>query len=183
MSARRVTDRTVTGRIPPFHRFLEEHRTAVYRFLVSTVGPQEADDCFQETFLSALRAYPELRHAENLRGWVLAIAARKGIDAARARGRRPRPVADVTETLAEHRLAERYARQPEHPVEASDGLLWERVRALPDRQRVAVIHRVLLDRSYPEIASVMATSVEAARANVYQALKKLRERWPDDEQA
>ena len=55
------------GGIPPFSQLLEEHRTDVYRFLFATVGPQAADDCFQETFLSALRAYPELRDARNLR--------------------------------------------------------------------------------------------------------------------
>ena len=44
--------------LPPFQRLLEEHRVAVYRFLVAAVGPQEADDCFQETFLAAMRAYP-----------------------------------------------------------------------------------------------------------------------------
>ena len=45
---------------------------AVYRFLMATVGPNEADDCFQETFLAALRAYPDLKHGDNLRAWVLA---------------------------------------------------------------------------------------------------------------
>ena len=90
----------------------------------------------------------------------------------------------MAEALADHRLAERFALQPERDVEASDDPLWERVRGLPDRQRASVVHRVLLDRSYPQIASSMGISVEAARANVYQALKKLREGWPhDDEQA
>ena len=54
--------------MPPFQAFLDEHRDDVYRFLVASVGPQEADDCFQETFLAALRAYPRLRRDSNLRG-------------------------------------------------------------------------------------------------------------------
>ncbi|HVM11563.1 MAG TPA: sigma factor, partial [Actinomycetota bacterium] len=60
--------------VPPFHRFLETHREEVLRFLVGVVGPDEADDCFQETFLAALRAYPRLLDGENLRSWVLTIA-------------------------------------------------------------------------------------------------------------
>ena len=56
------------GVTPPFPSFLEEHRADVYRFLHAAVGPHDADDCFQETFLSALRAYPSLRNADNLRG-------------------------------------------------------------------------------------------------------------------
>ena len=59
---------------PPFQRFLDEQREPVWRFLVASVGREHADDCFQETFLAALRAYPRLRDAENLRGWALTIA-------------------------------------------------------------------------------------------------------------
>jgi RNA polymerase sigma factor (sigma-70 family) len=72
---------------PPFPRFLDEHREVVYRFLAATVGPDDADDCFQETFIKALRAYPRLASADNLRGWILTIARRTAIDAARARRR------------------------------------------------------------------------------------------------
>ena len=46
---------------PPFQVFLDENRDAVWRFLVSSVGPVEAEDCFQETFIVGLRAYPRLR--------------------------------------------------------------------------------------------------------------------------
>jgi RNA polymerase sigma factor (sigma-70 family) len=151
------------GGIPPFQAFLEEHRAVVYRFLLAAAGPQEADDCFQETFLSALKAYPRLRHANNLRGWVLAIATRKAIDAGRARARRPVPVQEVPEGAG----AAVQAPVPFDPV-------WDAVRDLPPRQRVALVHRVVLDQTYAEMAAAMGGSAEAARANVYQALKKLR---------
>jgi len=147
----------------------------VYRFLVASAGPNEADDCFQETFLSALRAYPKLESGDNLRAWILAIATRKAIDAARARNRRPEPAVDIVEMLDE-----RSAFRPEgqgQPVEDIGDPLWEEVLALPPRQRVALVHRVLLDRPYTELAAAMGCSVDAARANVYQALKKLREAW------
>ncbi|MGI8585098.1 MAG: RNA polymerase sigma factor, partial [Thermoleophilaceae bacterium] len=82
---------TIRPAPPPFQAFLDEHRSAVLAFLLATVGPVEADDCFQETFLAALRAYPDLRDGRNLRGWVMTIAHRKAIDAVRARARRPVP--------------------------------------------------------------------------------------------
>src|SRR5437763_795586 len=66
--------------LPPFQRILDAHAPHVQRFLVAAVGRDDADDCFQETFLSALRAYPRLRHRTNLRAWVLTIAHRKAID-------------------------------------------------------------------------------------------------------
>jgi RNA polymerase sigma factor (sigma-70 family) len=168
------------GAIPLFQSFLEEHRAIVYRFLLGAVGPGEADDCFQETFLAALRAYPKLRNGDNLRGWILAIATRKAIDAARARGRRPEPVADMAELLAEQ-ARPHLAAEPEEPDPLIDEPVWSDILALPPRQRVALVHRVLLDRPYAELAAAMGCSMDAARANVYQALKKLREAWTNRE--
>ena len=144
---------------------MDEHRGLVYRFLLAAVGPAEADDWFQETFLAALRAYPRLRHGENLRGWIMAIATRKAIDAGRARRRRAMPVASVPD---------RPGRGDPDPPDPADPL-WEAVRNLPDRQRVALVHRILLDRPYEELAAAMGGSAETARANVYQGLRRLRE--------
>ena len=149
------------GGVPPFTSFLEEHRADVYRYLLAAVGPHDADDCFQETFLSALRAYPRLRDAENLRGWVLTIATRKALDHWRARKRRPLPVEHVPESTAPG------------PDEA-DPALWRAVGGLPPMQRAAVIHRYVLDLPYAEVASAMGCSEEAARANAFEGRKKLR---------
>jgi RNA polymerase sigma factor (sigma-70 family) len=147
--------------LPPFQRLLEEHRVAVYRFLVAAVGSQDADDCFQETFLAALRAYPKLRDDSNLRGWLFTIATSKAMDHWRGSKRRPLPVDRV----------------PERPApETGDGRpeLWRAVGELPPMQRAAVIHRYVLDLPYAEIASALGCSEEAARANAYEGRRKLR---------
>src|SRR5918994_4116912 len=78
--------------LPPFQAALEEHRDAVARFLVASVGPHEADDCLQETLIAALRAYPRLRPGSNVRAWMLTIARNKAFDLHRARTRLPVPV-------------------------------------------------------------------------------------------
>ena len=148
--------------LPPFQRLLEEHRADVYRFLVAAVGRHAADDCFQETFLSALRAYPRLRDASNLRGWLLTIATRKTLDHWRAERRRPIPVEG---------LPERAAPEPD----GGDRDLWNAVGTLPPMQRAAVIHRYVLDLSYAQVAEALGTSEEAARANAYEGRRKLRQ--------
>ncbi len=148
-------------KLPPFQRLLEEHRTDVYRFLVASVGRQAADDCFQETFLSALRAYPRLRDASNLRGWLFTIATRKALDHWRGERRRPLPVEQLPEPVA-----------AEHPD--GDPELWTAVGSLPPMQRAAVIHRYVLDLPYAEIADALGISEEAARANTYEGRRKLR---------
>jgi RNA polymerase sigma factor (sigma-70 family) len=146
---------------PPFQRLLEQHRVEVYRFLVASVGRQSADDCFQETFLSALRAYPNLRDSENLRGWLLTIATRKAFDHWRAEKRRPIPVEHVPDTVAPG-------------TGGRDDELWRAVGTLPPMQRAAVIHRYVLDLTYAEVAEALGCSEEAARASAYEGRKKLR---------
>src|SRR3954449_10442367 len=83
--------------LPPFQLALDEHRDSLARFLAATVGPQEADDCLQETLIAALRAYPRLRADSNVRAWLFTIARNKALDEHRARARRPVPVLTVPE--------------------------------------------------------------------------------------
>ena len=149
--------------VPPFRDLVERQRATVYRFLTVAVGPVDADDCFQETFMAALRAYPTLTTGDRLDRWILRIASRKAIDHHRAAARRAIPTDDVPD-------------RPTHdPESASDDPLWAAVRDLPPKQRVAVVHRHVLDRSYADIAELMETTEEAARANVHQGTKRLRE--------
>jgi RNA polymerase sigma factor (sigma-70 family) len=158
----------VSSKPPPFQRFLDSHREAVWRFLVASVGAGEAEDCFQETFIAALRAYPRLQAGSNLRAWVLTIAHRKAIDAHRARARRPLPVAEIT-ALDGRGAAE--ARLP-------DQALWDAVRELPTRQRSAVVLRYVADLPHRDIASAIGCSEEAARRSLHEGLTKLRKAVP-----
>jgi RNA polymerase sigma factor (sigma-70 family) len=156
--------------LPPFQKLLDAHAREVHRLLVATVGPDHADDCYQETWIAALRAYPRLRDATNLRGWILTVAHRKAIDHVRATRRRPVAVAEVPERAA-----------PETTSAADDGAVWERVRTLPAKQRAAVALRYAADAGYDEISAVMGISQEAARRNVHEAMKRLRLEFEDDD--
>jgi RNA polymerase sigma factor (sigma-70 family) len=160
--------------LPPFQSLLDAHGRDVHRFLVASVGAGDADDCYQETWLSALRAYPRVRDRSNLRGWLFTIAHRKAIDRLRARRRGPVPAGDAL---------------PEPPVTASaatglhallpDEPLWEAVRALPTKQRGAITLRFVLDADYAAIAGVLGCSEEAARRSVFEGLKRLRSEVPE----
>ncbi len=155
-------------RLPPFQSLLDEHRDAVYRFLVASLGRDEADDCFQDTFAAALRAYPSLKDASNLRGWLLTIAHRKAIDAHRARARRAVPVGDVPDAPGGQEPDARLNGEP---------ALWRAVRELPPKQRSAVLHRYVNDLPYTDIGAMIGCSEEAARRSVYEGLEKLRVAW------
>jgi RNA polymerase sigma factor (sigma-70 family) len=152
-------------KLPPFQTLVDQHRVDLYRFCVASAGPGAADDVFQEAWVAALRAYPKLRRADNLRAWLFRIAQNKAIDQHRSRNRRPVPVEHVPEPRA---TAGRADAEPE---------LWAAVRGLPPKQRTAVFCRAVLGMPYAELAELLDSSEEAARRNVFEGLKRLREEW------
>ena len=139
-----------------------------------------AADLLQDTFLRAHGALSRLRPGSNQRAWLYRIATNAALNHLRDR---------VRETAA---LA-RHARdvQVDAPAwlegdAAADGAgatdprhaaVWARVAALPERQRVALTLRVSGECDYAEIARRMGGSEAAARANVHQALKRLRKEF------
>jgi RNA polymerase sigma factor (sigma-70 family) len=149
---------------PPFQRFLDAQRDDVWRFLVAAVGRDAADDCFQETFIAAMRAYPTTR-IENPRAWVLTIAHRKALDHHRARARRPVPVGAVPDAPA----------PPEHELHGPADGVWARVADLPPKQRAALLLRFAGDLSHRDVARALGCSEEAARRSAHEGLKRLRE--------
>ena len=151
--------------LPPFQAFFDAHRNEVLGFLVALVGADDADDCFQETFVAALRAYPRLREDSNLRAWVLTIARRKAIDTSRSRGRRAFPSGDLPEQAV----------ATADPAAGAEPELWAAVAVLPEKQRTAVFLRYAGDLPHRDIASVMESSEDAVRKNVSDGLKKLKE--------
>jgi RNA polymerase sigma factor (sigma-70 family) len=149
-------------KLPAFSSLLAAHRDDLYRFLIAAVGRDEADDCFQETVLSALGAYPKLGSDRNLRGWLFTIAHRKAVDAHRGRRRRPVPV-------------ERFPEPPVEAAESPDSGMWKAVSLLPEGQRQAVQLRFWGDASYADVSLALGCSPAAARKRVSEALSRLRE--------
>jgi RNA polymerase sigma factor (sigma-70 family) len=146
-----------TRRAPPFERFYEAHRDEVFRYLVRLLGREAAEDAFQETFLRALRAYGELRHADNLRAWAFTIATRVASD----ERRRPRAATGLPELPApESRPAyaelERFAEE------------------LPPTERAAVVLRYGYDLAYADIAVALDSTEEAARQAASSGVRRLR---------
>jgi len=135
-------------RIPPFESFYAEHKDPVFAHLRRLLG-QGAEDAFQETFLRALRAYPELRNGRHLRAWVFTIATRVAIDETR----RTRPRGALPELAVEDSL----------PPHAELGPL-------------TVVLRYGFDLPYDEIATALGSSEDAARQATSSGVRRLRER-------
>jgi RNA polymerase sigma factor (sigma-70 family) len=143
--------------LPPFERFYEEHREEVLAYLRRLLPREAAEDAWQETFLRALRAYSGLRHGRHLRAWVFTIAHRVAIDDVRRR----RPQAPLPEWAAED----------SRPAYAE---LAEMTRALPRKERVAVVLRYGYDLDYDQIGAVLDSSGVAARQAASSGVRRLR---------
>ena len=150
--------------MPPFEQIVTEHGAVVLRVCRAMLPPADADDAWSETFLAALRAYPDLPPGSNVRAWLATIAHRKAIDRHRAAARAPVPAGALPDRPSPHGI----------PTEPDTGL-WAAVRALPPKQRAALLLRFAGDLSHREVAAALGCSEEAARRSAHEGLKRLRE--------
>jgi DNA-directed RNA polymerase specialized sigma24 family protein len=88
----------------PFEQVVTDHSAMVLRVCRAVLGPQDAEDAWSETFLSALKAYPDLPPDANIEAWLVTIAHRKSIDVIRVAARGPTPVEALPERPS-HNLA------------------------------------------------------------------------------
>ncbi|MCP2342226.1 RNA polymerase sigma factor [Actinomadura rupiterrae] len=151
----------------PFEAVVEQHGATVLRVCRALVGVNDADDAWSETFIAALRAYPELPETANVEAWLVTIARRKAIDIHRAAKRNPLPVPELPE-----------APTADGAVGADGAEVWTLVGELPEKQRQAITFRYLAGMSYAEIATVLGGTVEATRRASADGLKNLRKNYP-----
>ena len=163
-------------RCPSFDDVLERYREEIYRYAAHlTRNRADADDLYQETLLKAYRAFDRLDGSANHRAWLYRIATNAFLSDRRKRAREGSldgQQAELIPAAATDHAARLDARDLLHEVEAF-------VTALPVKQRVALIQRKYHDLSYSEIAANLRCSEAAARANVHEALRKLRDRFGD----
>lgn len=155
---------------PEFDQLVEQHGREIYVYLYRLLRePADAEDCLQEAFLRAYRAYDRLDAGANYRAWLYRIAHNLAMTYLKQRARQAEQLPDQLPS-------------PEPPIEQrfEQGQLLDRMRAavksLPPKQRSALVMRKYQELSYDEIALALEIRPEAARANVYQGLKNLRSR-------
>jgi RNA polymerase sigma-70 factor (ECF subfamily) len=156
------------GAAPPcFDDLVDTHQPAIYRFLYRLClgHRQDAEDLCQETLLRAYRAYARLDGEANHRAWLYRIAYNAFLNARR----RARPT-ELPDELAAPADEGRDGRELVSAIAAF-------VQTLPPKQRAAMILRHVEGRGYDEVARVLGCSEDSARANVFQAVKKVRARF------
>jgi RNA polymerase sigma factor (sigma-70 family) len=157
-------------KVRPFEEVVTAHGATVLRVCRAVVGPVDAEDAWSETFLSALRAYPDLPEDANVEAWLVTIAHRRALDVGRARSRRAVPTDALPERPAKR--ADPAARDPD---------LWAALGRLPTKQRQALAYHHIVGLPFAEIAELLGNSPDAARRAAADGLKTLRKIYREDE--
>lgn len=155
----------------PFEEAVQRHGGTVLKVCRAVLGPgPDADDAWQETFIAALRQWPELDPLMPLEPWLVRVAGRKAIDVVRARNRRAVPLGELPErgpavgSIASDAV--------EHGVE-----VWSAVAALPERQRLAVAYHYLGGLPHADTAALIGGSPESVRRASSDGIRALRRQW------
>ena len=154
-----------------FNSVVEIYSEEIFAYLWRWLnGHEDAEDCLQEVFLRAFKAFNRLNEGSNIRAWLYKIATNTAITFRNKRSRR-----EDKELLIEADLRS-LEPSPMDQVLSKEQLvsILEAVESLPPKQRAALIMRKYQGFSYDEIAGVLECSQESARANVYQGIRKLR---------
>jgi RNA polymerase sigma factor (sigma-70 family) len=149
--------------LPPFETVVARHGPTVLRVCRAVLGPAAAEDAWSETFLAALRAYPDLPPGSNVEAWLVTIAHRKALDQVRAQSRQAVPVAQTPERHATDGIPG-----------AGESDLWAALAALPRKQRQSVAYHHVAGLPYAEVAEILGGTTEAARRAAADGIAALR---------
>ena len=149
-----------------FEEIVRRYRKQLDRFAAAFVG-NRSEDVTQDAFSKALLALRGSEKEIELRPWLYRIVRNTALNDLRDRG----PIAEeLAETMPGGLSAAAV-------VEAREELrdLMERLGALPEPQRAALVMRELEGLSHEEIAAALGVSGGAARQAIFRARSALRE--------
>lgn len=158
---------------PRFEQLIDRHHDELFAYLWRLLGKErgsdvtlEVEDLIQEVFLRAYESYGRLRPDSNTRAWLYKIAT----NCAFTQLRRVRKWRDKALNRELSTMKSSFSTGSPNMAEQLRKLVGD----LPAKQRACVTLRYLQDLEYSEIAQALDCSQESARANVYQAIQRLR---------
>lgn len=161
---------------PDFDTVIEIYSAEIFAYLWRQLnGREDAEDCLQEVFLRAFKAYDRLDEEPHIRAWLYRIATNEAISFRRKRDRNP--AYSITSDL--YLKSNEPSPMDQLEIKEHVGILMRAIETLPNRQRSALLMRKYQELSFADISAILDCSQEAARANVYQALRKLRVRFSE----
>lgn len=160
-----------------FETVVAQYHDEIHRYLWRMLAGSSADqaitaeDLTQETFARAWKGYPRLRANSNHRAWLYKIATNCALTTLK----RGHCQASQRLPLDEEQHPDSTPSPLQHAIQAETlAGICQAIEQLPPRQQAALVMRHLQGLGYAEIADALGCSSDSARANVYQALRRLR---------
>ena len=154
---------------PDFDSVIELYSVEIFAYLWRQLGGREdAEDCLQEVFVRAFKAYDRLNENPHIRAWLYKIATNEANSFRRKRDRNLSHNVDIDFDF----IASDPSPMEQLELKERVDIIMGAVDTLPPRQRSAFLMRKYQELSYAEISRILDCSEGTARANVYQALKK-----------
>jgi RNA polymerase sigma factor (sigma-70 family) len=140
------------------------------------VSPDRVDDVVQDTLLTIHQARQTYDPGRSFTAWLTTIAQRRAIDGLRRQARR-----QASELDEAHAASDEQADAAPDPLQhleatARAATLGKAIAALPPRQREAVEHLGLRERTLAEAAAATGRTTGSLKVNLHRALKTLRAR-------
>ncbi len=155
----------------PLRKLLEEYVPRVYRFALRlTRDPDAAEGLTQETMLRAWRRLDRLREPGAVRVWLFRITANLWRDQLR---RRKSPV-ERAESVSDNHVGPCVSAEAAMAGREAADLALEALHALPERQREVLYLNACEGLSASEIAEVLGISLDATKASLSLARKRMR---------
>lgn len=149
-----------------FEEIVRRYGTALRRYAAGIVGGR-AEDVTQDAFSKALLALRRDDKEIELRPWLFRIVRNTALNDLRDSPPSPR---ELAETIAGDGSPAEQLERREELVE-----LIQRLQALPEPQRAAIVMRELEGLGHEEIAAALGLSGGAARQAIYRARRTLRD--------
>jgi len=167
---RELVRRTLAGDSGAFGELVERHEAVAHRVARRIVGPDEADDVTQDSFLRAFHRLDRFRGESPFRAWLLQIVHNTALNTVQRR--RPEPVGDppATEEPA-------HERQPARELEERERRerLELKLRGLRSEHRAVLVLRDLEGLAYEEIAAVTEMPLGSVKERLHRARGELIE--------
>ncbi len=157
------------GRADAFEALVQHYGPDMYRLAAAIVGPDDARDVAQESFVAAWRELPRLRQTDRFEVWLRRIVVNRSRNALRSRGRRP------TQALESMTVADTASRTPDfrdavHARQELDAAF----ATLSADHRAAVVLHYGADLTIRDTAEAMGVAVGTAKSRLNAALGRMR---------
>lgn len=166
---------------------INRYSKELYGFLARFLGDATlAQDVFQETFLQVHLSKHTFKQGKRFKPWLFTVAANKGRDAMRARGRHRTVSIDASPGSGQDGQAgsfvdliasgELTASQKYSKVEAAE-LVQEVIAQMPDHLREVLILAYFQQLPYKEIAEIVGIPVGTVKSRLHTALGSFTKLW------